>query len=72
MKFLRLIDIAKLLGVSKQRAYQLSRVRGFPFPAGQYERGRLWRKSDIKTWARDSYDGGSKRWGNRTKLKESG
>ena len=61
---LRLVDIAQLLGVSKQRAHQLSRRRKFPTPAATYSRGRLWRQSDVQRWARD-YRGGTARWRDR-------
>jgi hypothetical protein len=42
MKTLRLVDIARLLGVSKQRAHQLANERGFPSPVTTDARGRLW------------------------------
>jgi len=58
---LRLVDIAQLLGVTKQRAHQLSSGRRFPAAATTYSRGRLWRQSDVKRWARD-YRGGDARW----------
>jgi predicted DNA-binding transcriptional regulator AlpA len=66
-QLIRLVEIAQYLGVSKQRAHQLSQEGGFPSPAAHYRRGRLWSKSDIKRWARDSYEGGSKRWGSPRK-----
>jgi len=61
---LRLVDIARLLGVTKQRAHQLSRRRRFPESAATYSRGRLWRQSDVERWARD-YRGGTARWRDR-------
>ena len=36
---LRLVEIAELLGVSKQRAHQLAGESGFPSPVGQDARG---------------------------------
>jgi hypothetical protein len=60
--FLRLVDNAAVLGVTKQRAHQLARSQGFPRPAGSYERGALWAKVDVLRWAK-GYRGGAKRWG---------
>jgi hypothetical protein len=38
----RLVEIAELLGVSRQWAHQVVGKPGFPRPVGRYERGRLW------------------------------
>lgn len=46
-------DIATHLGVSRQRADQLSRQKFFPKAAGWLNRGKVWRTSDIERWARD-------------------
>ena len=62
---LRVVDIARLLGVTKQRAHQLSRGHWFPAPAETYGRGLLWRQSEVEQWARD-YRGGTARWGARS------
>jgi hypothetical protein len=43
---LRLIEIAALLGVSKQRAHQIAAKSDFPAPIGQDRRGRLWSRGD--------------------------
>lgn len=43
--------IAKWLGVSRQRADQLTRTKGFPEPAWQLERQRVWRFEDVWRWA---------------------
>lgn len=64
-KLLKLVDIAQLLGVTKQRAHQLSKRRRFPAPAASYGRGLLWRQSDVQRWAGD-YRGGAARWGARS------
>jgi predicted DNA-binding transcriptional regulator AlpA len=63
-KLLRLVEIAELLGVSKQRADQLRRRADFPAPADRYGRGDLWAASDVKRWAR-TWGGGAARWGPR-------
>jgi predicted DNA-binding transcriptional regulator AlpA len=52
MKTLRLVDIARLLGVSKQRAHQLANERGFPSPVTTDARGRLWDRREVTAWAR--------------------
>jgi hypothetical protein len=41
-KLLRVVDVAKVIGVSKQRADQLRRRSDFPVPAGRWARGDLW------------------------------
>jgi hypothetical protein len=51
---LNLSDIGRLLGVSRQRAAQLAQHAGFPKPAGEMGRGKVWRKTDIEQWARAS------------------
>jgi prophage regulatory protein len=63
-KLVRLVEIAELLGVSKQRADQLRRRPDFPTPMDRYERGDLWAASDVKWWAR-TWSGGAARWGPR-------
>jgi hypothetical protein len=63
---LRLVDIADLLGVTKQRAHQLAERSDFPPPVEMESRkGRLWARSDFRRWAR-TYRGGDSRWGPRT------
>lgn len=46
--------IAKLLGVSTQRADQRTRERGFPVHAADVDTGgrsfRAWRRADIVAW----------------------
>jgi hypothetical protein len=39
MRTLRLVEIAQLLGVTKQRAHQIAEERGFPRPLAE---GRPW------------------------------
>jgi predicted DNA-binding transcriptional regulator AlpA len=38
----RLVEIAELLGVSKQRAYQIAEEKRFPAPLAEDARGRVW------------------------------
>lgn len=61
---LRLVEIAYLLGVTKQRADQLRRRPDFPAPVDRYSRGDLWAASDVSRWAR-MCAGGEARWGPR-------
>jgi predicted DNA-binding transcriptional regulator AlpA len=61
---LRQVDIANLLGVSKQRAHQLARHVTFPPPIRQQGQHSLWRKSDIAKWSKQ-HPAGNRRWGPR-------
>jgi hypothetical protein len=45
-------EIGDLLGVSRQRADQLTRLEGFPEPIGAIAAGRIWRRVDVEAWAR--------------------
>jgi hypothetical protein len=48
----RLVEIAEVLGVSKQRAHQLAAEPGFPAPAGHDGRGRLWNRREVQARAK--------------------
>ncbi len=61
---LRVVEIAEILGVSKQRADQLRREPDFPTPVDRWARGHLWAASDVRRWAR-THMGGAARWGER-------
>ncbi|MHB1599307.1 MAG: DNA-binding protein [Acidimicrobiales bacterium] len=43
-----------MLGVSRQRADQLSRTKGFPDPAADLAHGRVWETADVEQWAREA------------------
>jgi predicted DNA-binding transcriptional regulator AlpA len=45
-------EIGDLLGVSRQRADQLTRTDGFPEPVAVISAGRIWRRTDVDAWAR--------------------
>ena len=45
-------EISVLLGVSRQRADQLSRNPGFPKPVSEIAAGRIWLRYDVERWAR--------------------
>lgn len=49
---IRLVEIAEILGVSKQRVQQLVADEGSPSPVDQDARGRLWNRRQIETWAK--------------------
>jgi predicted DNA-binding transcriptional regulator AlpA len=45
-------EIGKMLGVSRQRADQLSQTDGFPKPTAELASGRVWNQEDIEAWAK--------------------
>jgi predicted DNA-binding transcriptional regulator AlpA len=51
MRTLRLVEIAELLGVSKQRAHQIADEPGFPAPVERDGRGRMWSRREVAAWA---------------------
>jgi predicted DNA-binding transcriptional regulator AlpA len=51
-KTVRIVEIAELLGVSKQRAHQLADKDGFPAPVAEDGRGPLWDRREVAAWAK--------------------
>jgi predicted DNA-binding transcriptional regulator AlpA len=51
-KTVRIIDIAELLDVSKQRAHQLADEDGFPAPVELEGQSRVWERREATTWAK--------------------
>jgi hypothetical protein len=51
-KTVRIVEIAELLGVSKQRAHQIADEPGFPGPVAEDGRGRLWSRREVRVWAK--------------------
>ena len=51
MRTVRLIEIADLLGVTKQRAHQIAEEKGFPAPLAEDARGRVW-PVRVQAWAK--------------------
>lgn len=47
-------EIAVMLKVSTQRVSQLSATPGFPSPVAELAAGRVWRRTDVEQWARES------------------
>jgi predicted DNA-binding transcriptional regulator AlpA len=52
-KTVRIIEIAELLGVTKQRAHQIAGESGFPAPVAEDVRGRLWSRYEVQAWRSD-------------------
>ena len=48
----RIIEIAELLGVSKQRVHRIADEEGFPAPVAEDGRGRLWDRREVTAWAK--------------------
>ena len=44
-------EIARLLGVTRQRVQQLAKTDGFPTPAATLSMGSVWHTDDIRAWA---------------------
>jgi predicted DNA-binding transcriptional regulator AlpA len=51
-KTVRIIEIAELLGVTKQRAHQIAEENGFPAPLAEDVRGRVWSRYKVQAWAK--------------------
>ena len=47
-------EIADLLGVSRQRAHQLTQRSGFPAPAARLSSGPVWESAEVDTWAKQN------------------
>ena len=50
--WLRITEIAELLGVTKQRAHQIADEDGFPAPVAEDGRGRLWDRREVTAWTK--------------------
>ena len=44
-------EIARLLGVTRQRVQQLAKTNDFPEPAATLSMGSVWHTHDVRTWA---------------------
>lgn len=47
-------EVAKFLGVSRQRVNQLSHGADFPEPVARLAAGPVWHTGDIERWARET------------------
>jgi predicted DNA-binding transcriptional regulator AlpA len=54
MRLMGTAEIAKALGVGRQRAYVISRQRGFPEPLDTLEMGAVWDAEVVETWIREN------------------
>ena len=45
-------EIGRMLGVSRQRVHQLINRDDFPRPDAILEMGKVWKRSEVETWAR--------------------
>jgi predicted DNA-binding transcriptional regulator AlpA len=43
-------EIAKMLGVSRQRVTQLTRRKDFPAPDAVLAGGKVWKTEEVKAW----------------------
>jgi predicted DNA-binding transcriptional regulator AlpA len=48
------VEIAELLGLSRQRVDKLSRGDRFPAPVGDLAIGRVWSRAAIVEWAKQT------------------
>ena len=52
-EILAVAEMAQLLGVSKQRVYQIIDTdEAFPAPTAELSVGRIWKRVDVETWAK--------------------
>jgi hypothetical protein len=49
---IRLMEIAEILGVTKQRAHQIAEEKGFLAPVAEDGRGRVWNRHEVQTQAK--------------------
>ena len=45
-------EVAKMLGVSRQRVSQLAKTSGFPGPLADLAAGPVWDARDVEEWAK--------------------
>ena len=43
-------EIRDLLGVSRQRVYQLAKRSDFPEPVAELAQGKVWAPADLEAW----------------------
>lgn len=54
MRLMGTAEIARALGVGRQRAYQLTRQKGFPDPLAKLEMGNVWDGDAVERWIADN------------------
>lgn len=50
MRLMGTAEIARAMGVGRQRAYQISRQKGFPDPIDTLEMGAVWDAEVVEAW----------------------
>jgi predicted DNA-binding transcriptional regulator AlpA len=45
-------EVADMLGLSRQRVHQLAAQQDFPPPVASLSAGLIWRRDDIRRWAK--------------------
>lgn len=50
MKLAGITEVAEILGVSKQRAHQITSSADFPKPADRLAAGPVWRREVVEQW----------------------
>lgn len=51
-KIVGVAELAEMLGVTRQRAWQLTKTADFPAPCYQMKAGDFWKLSDVQAWAK--------------------
>lgn len=54
MKLMGTAELAKAMGVGRQRAYQISRQKGFPDPIDTLEMGAVWDAEVVLAWVAEN------------------
>lgn len=52
VKLVGTAEVARILGVSRQRADAITRKHTFPKAAGSLAAGRVWFEDDVRAWAK--------------------
>lgn len=50
MNLVGITEVAEMLGVSRQRASQLSESKTFPKPLGRIKAGPVWQRATVERW----------------------
>jgi predicted DNA-binding transcriptional regulator AlpA len=50
MRLMGMAEIARALGVGRQRAYQITRQKGFPDPIQALDMGSVWDEAAVLAW----------------------
>ncbi len=60
MRLWMIDEIATAMQVGRQRAYTISREKGFPNPVATVRAGRIWLADDVEAWIAANRPGGQK------------